>query len=175
MRARSPVPTDAPVMGKIHVAAWRAAYDGLMPDDYLAALDVGERAQMWRRLIARPRDRSRLVVVERDGAVVGFAALGATTDSDNADDLGELFSINVDPSQWRSGVGTALLTAVHGDLAALGFTEAILWVHPENHRARLFYEESGWRFDETERTADVLGVIVPEVRYRKDLTPPKAF
>ena len=43
----------------------------------------------------------------------------------------------------------------------------MLRVLPANARARRFYEIAGWVADGTERTMEVLGVVVPEVRYRR--------
>jgi hypothetical protein len=46
----------------------------------------------------------------------------------------------------------------------------VLRVLPANARARRFYEIAGWVADGTERTMEVLGVVVPEVRYRRRST-----
>lgn len=42
---------DAEGLGVAHVAAWQAAYPGLIPDDYLASLDPGSRGDGWRTAI----------------------------------------------------------------------------------------------------------------------------
>ena len=52
----------------------------------------------------------------------------------------------------------------------MGFAETVLWVLPAIARARRFYEIAGWVCDGTERTMEVLGVVVPEVRYRRRST-----
>ena len=70
----------------------------------------------------------------------------------------------------QTGAGRALLQAAQAELARLGFEETVLWVLPANARARRFYEIAGWVADGTERTAEVLGVTVPEVRYRRRST-----
>ena len=105
------------------------------------------------RFLGRRRERGAVLVAERDGVVTGFANL-----------------INVDPDAWGTGAGRALLQAVQAELARLGFEEAVLWVLPANARARRFYEIAGWACDGTERTMEVLGVVVPEVRYRRRST-----
>jgi ribosomal protein S18 acetylase RimI-like enzyme len=169
IRARPAQLADAPALGRVHVRAWRAAYRGLMPAGYLEGLSAEDREAMWHRIVSRPRDRSRVIVAERDGATVGLAAIGPVDGPADAEDVGELFSINVDPDHWGAGAGRTLIDSVHRELAELGFTETVLWVHPENQRARHFYERAGWTCDEATREAEVLGVVVPEVRYRRPL------
>ena len=39
-----------------------------------------------------------------------------------------------------------------------------------NARARRFYEIAGWVADGSERTGEVFGITVPEVRYRRRST-----
>jgi hypothetical protein len=46
----------------------------------------------------------------------------------------------------------------------------VLWVLPGNAGARRFYELAGWVADGSERTSEVFGMTVPEVRYRKRST-----
>jgi ribosomal protein S18 acetylase RimI-like enzyme len=156
-------------MGEVHVRAWQVAYRGLMPDAYLDGLAPEERAAMWHRNIGNPRSQTRIIVAERGGSVDGFAVIGPRGDAPSDGDEGELYALNVDPDRWDRGLGRALLDAVHDGLAELGFKDAILWVHPENQRARRFYAKAGWRYDNASRDAEVLGVVVPEVRYRRAL------
>ena len=169
---REPTVDDADALGRTHVRAWQAAYrGGLMPDDYLDALDEGERAQMWRSSLQNPpRPRSmRLVGEAASGAVAGFVLVGPA-DGDAEAELGELYAINVDPDEWGSGLGADLIERGVAALSQWGFTSAVLWVHPGNERARRFYTARGWLNDEVERQQSILGVEVPEVRYSLDLT-----
>jgi GNAT superfamily N-acetyltransferase len=155
---------DAPAMGRVHVRAWQAAYRGHMPDDYLDGLRASDRAAGWERALRRERGRGAVLVAEQAGEVTGFANVGPAEDPAGA---GELYAINVDPAHWGTGAGRALLQAAQAELARLGFAETVLWVLPANARARRFYEIAGWVADGTERTMEVLGVVVPEVRYRR--------
>ena len=158
---------DAPAMGRLHVRAWQAAYRGHMPDDYLDGLRASDRAAGWERVLGLERDRGVVLVAEQAGEVTGFANVGPAEDPVGA---GELYAINVDPAHWGTGAGRALLLAAQAELARLGFDETVLWVLPANARARRFYEIAGWVADGSERTMEVLGVVVPEVRYRRRST-----
>ena len=44
---RDATAADAHALATVHVASWRAAYRGLMPDEVLAGLSVPEREQLW--------------------------------------------------------------------------------------------------------------------------------
>lgn len=168
---RDPVAEDADDLGGVHVRAWQAGYrDGLMPDDFLESLSAADRADMWRRGIEagpRPRHR-RLVADDEAGVLVGFIAVGPA-DGDSEAVEGEVYSLNVDPDHWGRGAGSLLLAAGVEALAGSGFEGAVLWVHPDNARARIFYEARGWSADGAARDVEVLGVPIPEVRYARSL------
>ncbi len=169
-------PDDADALGVIHVAAWRAAYPGLMPQAYLDGLDAGNRADHWRETLAvPPRDpRTARLVAELDGEVVGFAVAGPAG-GDETDDVGEVYTLNVDPGAWGSGSGRALLAACEEHLVAQGFAEAVVWLHPDNARSRDFYEQQDWLPDGATRRDEVFDVEIDEVRYRRALPPPEAY
>jgi ribosomal protein S18 acetylase RimI-like enzyme len=158
---------DAPAVGLVHVRAWQAAYRGHMPDEYLDGLRAEDRAAYWEGVLGRDDLQGTILVVERQGEVVGFAAVGPSRDPAGA---GELYAINLDPDHWGTGAGRALLGEAQAELARLGFGETVLWVLSGNARARRFYEIAGWVADGTERTSEVFGVTVPEIRYRRRST-----
>jgi ribosomal protein S18 acetylase RimI-like enzyme len=171
MRIREPRQPDAGAMGALHVRAWQRAYrGGLMPDAYLDQLSVEERVAMWTEALARePRPRSTRYVAEADdGTVVGFLVAGPEG-GDEAAAVGEVYVLNVDPDAWGTGAGRALLEAGTSFLGEAGFAVAVLWVVPGNQRARRFYERDGWVDDGAQREEEVLGVTVPEMRYRRVL------
>ncbi len=136
---------DGAAVGRIRVAAWRDAYAGIVPDDYLAGMDPeGEGARAEAAIAMGPGPR-RLVVAELDGAVAGFAIF---TNPDHAEShaksgrTGELHLIYVDPPAQGRGVGRALLARVFADVA--GRLDALdVWCLADNAPARRFYERSG--------------------------------
>jgi GNAT superfamily N-acetyltransferase len=156
-------------MGAVHVRAWQAAYRGIMPDEYLDGLRVEDRAQLWRDSIPRTDTRQRILVVEVDGSLVGFAAFGREAEPSGGDRVGELYAINLDPDHWGRGLGRALLVAATEGLRDAGFRSAVLWVVPGNARARALYESEGWTTRGETREQDVLGATVAEVRYEQGI------
>jgi GNAT superfamily N-acetyltransferase len=160
---------DADALGLIHVRAWQTAYRGVMSDDYLDGLRPEDRAEMWRRGVSRAQGEQRVSVIEFDGDVVGFAASGCEAAEVTDGHTGELYAINLDPDQWGKGLGRALLRYVTQALTDAGYWSAVLWVVPENERARGLYESEGWVDDGVSRDVDLLGVTVTEMRYRRHL------
>jgi ribosomal protein S18 acetylase RimI-like enzyme len=163
---RSATPADAPAIAEIHVAAWRAAYRGLMPDDYLASLSVEKRTEMWSNALSRPSP-SQLALAEIDGALAAFCIYGPTRD-DESPDVAEIYAVNVHPDRWSRGAGRALCEHAYREAATRGHTVMTLWVMSGNTRARRFYGLLGYAPDGAARSnSDLIGHPFDEVRYRK--------
>ena len=105
----------------------------------------------------------------QDNVVAGLVVVGRSRDEDQ-NSAGEVWSLYVAPSNWRSGIGSRLLGTGEDLLAQRGYEDATLWVLEGNSQARQFYEGAGWRFDGTRQTIDVGGHDLSEVRYFKSLT-----
>ena len=108
------------------------------------------------------------MVVEEAGHIVGFARVCPSRDDTAPAAVGELASIYVLPEAWGRGFGRQLLSSALSGLGEAGFVEAIVWVLEGNHRARRFYEASGWSDDGAKRRFE-RGFVLPEVRYRHSL------
>jgi len=162
---RRAVVHDAEVIGDLHVRSWQAAYRGLMPQAYLDALDVGERRAFWREGIKQPPPGCEVLVACHEAAVVGFTAWGPE-EAPEPTGRGQVFALNVDPEAWGTGAGAALLEAACDRLRADGYGSAVLWVLAGHEHGRAFYERHGWTPDGHRGVHEVLGVSVPQVRYR---------
>ena len=65
---RLPGLDDAGVLGEVHVAAWQAAYRGLMPDAYLDGQRVEDRTHWCLEVLSRPRRSADVLqVADLDG------------------------------------------------------------------------------------------------------------
>jgi len=166
MRIRPAVFADAAALGRVHVAAWRAAYRHLLPARVLDALSEEERARRWERILSTSADGT--LVAEVDGGIAGFASIGASRDADAVPGgAGELYALYAVPEWWSRSVGWRLWSAARQLLLEAGFEEATLWVLEGNDRARRFYERAGLVLDPgAVQSVDLHGVTLPEVRYR---------
>ena len=169
-------PDDAAAIAGVHVRAWRAAYRGLVPQDYLDALDAEQRAGAWAQVLAATAWPSTGVFVATGpGAsgpdtVVGFSAIGPSRDED-ADPavVGEIHTVYVDPDAWAGGIGSRLVGRATDELRGAGFCRATLWTLDTNARARRFYEGRGWVLDGVTKRHDWGAFVATDVRYVMDL------
>lgn len=166
-RIRRATAADARGIAEVHVASWRHAYRGLLPDGFLDRLSVDEREASWREAF---RDRGAAVfVAEEEGRVIGFASFGPSRDGDAGPEVGEIPAIYVDPTVVGAGVGRALLDAAIEAMREAGYRRATLWVLEANAHARRFYKRAGWRWDGTVSRHDFDCANEPVVRYAVEL------
>jgi len=72
---------DAGAIAALHVASWRDAFRGMIPDSVLDGPMLDERLPMWRQVLAiMPAGRMTLVAVDEaataEAPIVGFASGG---------------------------------------------------------------------------------------------------
>lgn len=164
---RDAVVDDGPGIARVWVAAWQAAYAGLMPAAYLESLNAELALPAFEVSL---REGLSTCVVEVDGGLAGFAAYGASRDPDAQAGTGEVIAINLHPLLWRQGFGRELLAYTVRRLARRGYQDASLWVLQGNVNARRFYEALGWQADGAEKRDNRLtGFTLHEVRYRMAL------
>ncbi len=159
--------SDPAAIARAQVAAWHAAYVGLIPDAFLAEYTVAQRTQRWEQILRAPLPGGVTLVGEVDGAVEGFASIAHARGEE--DDGGELVALYVHPGRWETGLGHALHEAALEHLVAAGHARAVLWVLEGNARARSFYERHGWGLDGRRKIDDYAGVGVPGVRLARGL------
>src|SRR3954454_25105306 len=99
---------DCDRVSEIRVRGWQTAYRGLMPQSYLDALSVPRDAARRRARFAQSDGGVVNLVAERDGEVVGWAALGPYRDGELLTSDGELYAIYVDSGHF-GGIVRALL------------------------------------------------------------------
>src|SRR4051812_29791989 len=103
-------------MGRVHVRVWQEAYEGLMPADYLAALDPTAAPPRWRERLLTPSEVSWWIARDEEG-IVGMAVSGPARD-DHPPVPFELYAINVLSRVHGTGLADELMTHVIGDRPA---------------------------------------------------------
>ena len=162
---------DAPAIAGVVVESWRAAYRGLVADEFLDELSVDDRTGRWASRIAAPH--ASVLVADDDGSVVGACSSAAPSpDRDARPGCAELGALYVHPDHWRRGVGRALLSAALAGLDAAGWREVTLWVLAGNEAAISFYRRFGFRADGAEGVHPRSGAAT--ARFCRSLTGPSS-
>jgi ribosomal protein S18 acetylase RimI-like enzyme len=140
---RAALPADADAIATAHVAAWREAYQGLLPDAVLAGLSVASRSEQWRQTLTRaPATHSVFIAEAQSADIVGFISGGPRRAQGLAGDA-EVYALYVRAAAQRQGLGRQLMRALGVALRERGFHSLGLWVLRENAAARGFYARLG--------------------------------
>ena len=140
--------SDASAIATVHDAAWREAYYGVIPGKSLESM-INRRGPAW--WLSAIRGGSRVLVLEFDGNVVGYASLGRNRVA-AIPYAGEIFELYLAPEFQGLGFGSRLFAAARQDLASKGYLSLVVWALADNERALRFYEKMGgvevWRATE---------------------------
>ncbi len=156
---------DAGGVGAVHVAAWRSAYPGILPAEYLANLSASRQAVQYGEAIRS--GRVAVFVAVASGAdvprgspprIVGFTTAGRARHARLAE--GEIETLYVLDDYRDRGIGRALIRAAAGALADMGCASAYLWVLRDNP-SRWFYRRIGGR-QVADQTISVAGQRVTQ-------------
>lgn len=180
MRVRRAVADDAPAIASVYVASWRHAFAGLVPQDYLDAMDPAGWTAVWGDALGGtdwPRCGLFVLVDDPPGpgpggpeVVRGFLYLSPTRDAD-ADPaaVAEIQRVYLAPEAMGGGGGVLLMEAALEELRLAGYRRVGLWVLGTNARARRFYERLGWRADGATKVNDWGSFARTDVRYLLEL------
>ena len=173
MSIRSAVEDDAFAIARIQILAWRQAYAGMMPQDFLDRMDSVRRVTSWRRALSAPAAMATDVVLGPTGDIIGFFVYGPSRDADAAAGTGELVAINLLPAHWRRGLGRSMMARLLAAAAEQGWQALTLWVLETNLQARRFYEAHGFEADGASQVdLKLTGAPLHLVRYRRLLSMP---
>ena len=144
-------PADAISIGAVHVAAWRSAYPGILPDDFLARLSVPRQAAHYdaairsrHRRVRRRRVRHRRAAGQRLAHHRLRHRRPRPRRRVRRQRLaeGEVETLYV-LDDWRErGVGRRLMRAAAAHLAETGCRSCFVWVLRDNP-SRWFYQRLG--------------------------------
>jgi GNAT superfamily N-acetyltransferase len=144
---------DAAALSGVFDAAWREAYQGILPALSLERM-IGRRGpRWWLSTISRGRP---LVVLDVGEAIAGYITYGRCRDRSLPAD-GEIDELYLAPEYQGLGFGKRLFKAVRNDLDDRGAKRVAVWSLAENERACAFYRHLGGRMiaETTERFSGV--------------------
>lgn len=134
---------DAAGIGRVHVHVWRAAYDGILPDDFLSSLSDIRHSAAWADILDNESRAGATFIAEaEEDGIIGFADCGFERAVDDKK-RGEVTAIYVLPPWQRRDVGTQLVEACAGHLALESAETLAIWVLELNREACEFYEALG--------------------------------
>jgi GNAT superfamily N-acetyltransferase len=165
--------SDAPAVGLVQAAVWRASYGHVLPPEVVEQFDGPSFARVWRDSLTNPPSPRHVLLVGCAGEqVVGFAAVGPSFDTDATETSGEVLTMGVHPDARRSGHGSRLLNAAVDTLRGKGFDSVSTWILATDEAARAFLTEAGLSPDSAyrDRVIDVDGTVAREVRLTADLS-----
>ena len=153
MRIRTAVPEDFKVVGKVHSDAWKQAYRGIFPDDYIDSDTASKRAEEF--LQAIKDDKCTYFLLEESGKAAGIVK----TCEDN--NILEIESIYILDEYRGMGLGRQFMDFIK---TYKPYDSIFLWVLEVNTGARRFYEKNGFKIHEKFRTI-YRGVEFKQVKY----------
>ena len=162
---RPAIAADAAAIARVHVAAWRVGYAGLVDHGVLDALDESERARRWVDTLDGDDDA---LVAEDDDGLAGFASVAVPARDVAEPGVGEITALYVDPQRWRSGIGRALVDAAAAELREQGCDDVVLWTFEASEPSRAFYAALGFEPDGAHKPHPRTGVGEIRLRARLD-------
>lgn len=156
MQIRYLAPGDA--VSRIYEESWKYAYKGIVPQDYLDALQTGD----WALNLEHPDLRT--LVCDADGVLVGACSFGPSR-LPQFPRWGEIVSLYLLPAYMGKGCGKMLLESAIAELKRQGYKDVLLWVLEKNDRAKAFYRRSGFSPTDDHLETTIGGKRLQEVRY----------
>jgi GNAT superfamily N-acetyltransferase len=131
---------DAYGIAKVYVEGWRATYQGIVADEYLAQMTYEHLEQRWSRIL-NSGDGFLFVAEDGAGTIVGFI-WGGPEHQGYPGYTGELHAIYVLNSHQGQDIGRKLTQALVRKMLEVGLDSMIVWVLRDNP-SRRFYEKLG--------------------------------
>ena len=132
--------SDAEALARVHDAAWREAYAGIIPGLALERM-VLRRGPVWWADAARRRS---VLVIEVAREVAGYATLGRAR-LNGSQAAGEIHELYLAPEYQGLGFGVRLFEAATREFRSRRMTRMIVRALADNERAVEFYRRRGGR------------------------------
>lgn len=133
-------PSDAGGLSIVHDAAWREAYQGIIPGVALERMITKRGPDWWRRISshgAGPGVR-QILVLEIGDQIGGYVIYGPNRTL-SLPQRGEIDALYLDPVCQGLGLGRRLFRAARRDLSGRTLGSTIIWCLDANIRGSQFY------------------------------------
>ena len=140
IQIRPAVPADMEAVGRLYTDSWQRTYRGLLPDQELDEMTAEASTGKWTSYLERKENA--MFVLERSGAVAGFAACRPLPERENS---ALLDSLHVAPEAQGGGWGRKLIAQAARWARERGYRELTVYVVQGNHRAERLYRRLGAR------------------------------
>jgi ribosomal protein S18 acetylase RimI-like enzyme len=161
LKIRRAVPEDALSIALVQVESWRKTYAGIIPEAFLASLDIEERAASWMQNLQA--GRMFIFVAQDEWGIFGFISGGELRDPMDGYDC-ELYAIYLLPANQRRGVGQELALTLRESFLMNGFSGMVVWVLERNLPGISFYKRLGG-IQIAQRTIEIGGAELPELAF----------
>jgi ribosomal protein S18 acetylase RimI-like enzyme len=132
---------DAEAVAETHDAAWRSAYQGIIPGAELEKLISRRGPDWWDSAI---RKGSRIALMQFGDHIAGYANYGRNRARSLFYD-GEVYELYLKPEFQGLGFGRRLFSAARRDLTQSGLKSLVVWALSDNEPAIEFYKAMGGR------------------------------
>lgn len=167
--------SDAPAVGFVQAVVFREAYAAVLAPEVTEQFQPQPFASAWRATLQGAASGDGVLLVACAGEqVVGFAAVGASSDPDAGDETAELLVLGVHPDARRQGHGSRLLHAVVDTARARGRSVLTAWPLASAEEVRAFLAAAGLAPDgaHRDRVVGPEGETVTEVRLTASVQDP---
>lgn len=164
---------DINQMSSIHAKAWKLAYKGMIPQNYLDNLEEDFWVNSFNKSLQE--NLSEALVYEIDGQITGCITFGKaripascqgySACSNECSSCGEIYSLYVDPDYWDTKQGYLLTKAALNELVNRGYTRTYLWVLSSNKRGINFYKRFGFSYNNESAIFTLHGMNLEEKRF----------
>ena len=136
-------PGDGPALSDLFCASFAATFGHLYADADIADFLCDKQPEHFEQQIADPGFAFRLA--EMDGTLVGFVKCGPNElPLDEPEGAWELHQLYVAEAAKGQGIAGRLMDWALAEARRRGFTDLVLSVFVDNHRARRFYDKRGF-------------------------------
>ena len=157
-------PVDVIDMAEVHMRSWDAAYQNIIPAEYIREKNAGRRA-LYQRVITE--DNTFAYVIRHKDQTIGVIKVAPAQDEDMDDSVYELHYFYLHPDFFRKGIGSQAMDFAFDISRGLNKQCMVVWVLAKNVNAIGFYKKCGFAADGKTMEHEWGGKILDVIRMKK--------